>query len=378
VLVLDLYCGAGGAGRGLQLAGFEVVGVDNVPQPHYPGHFIRADAFEFLATEDLSRLDLIWASPPCQAYSSLKHAPGKHRDADLIGATRDALVRSRKPYAIENVLGARPLLVDPVLLCGTMFGLKTPGGFELQRHRLFETSFPVEAPECRHSGGPVIGIYGGHFRDRRRTTGANHRSGSNIPREHGFSAMGVDWPMTTAEISDAIPPSYAKYIAEQWKRTLVKEATELSVKSWPPPQGDRAAAKRSVATTWTSGRKPMSEDSLQRKRDIFDDIEALKEASKVKITLRPVIADMKVIKKPEAGSHFQCHPDPAMRMDAALLFDKANKRQCFVGPNMVKHPLVLRHRRPSPLPRFTFFRTSARIYGRSRFCLRAARPSRHT
>jgi DNA (cytosine-5)-methyltransferase 1 len=258
VLVLDLYCGAGGAGRGLQLAGFEIVGVDNVPQPHYPGRFIRADAIEFIATEDLSPFDLIWASPPCQAYSSLKHAPGKHRDADLIGATRDALVRSGKPYAIENVLGARPLLVDPVLLCGTMFGLKTPAGFELQRHRLFETSFPVEAPECRHSGGPVIGIYGGHFRDRRRATGANHRSGSNIPREHGFSAMGVDWSMTTAEISDAIPPAYSRFIGEQWKQTLVKEAAELSVKSWPPPQGDRAAAKRVQSRRGTPGESLMS------------------------------------------------------------------------------------------------------------------------
>jgi DNA (cytosine-5)-methyltransferase 1 len=261
VLVLDLYCGAGGAGRGLQLAGFEVVGIDNVPQPHYPGRFIRADAIEFLATEDLGPFNLIWAWPPCQAYSSLKHAPGKHRDADLIGATRDALVRSGKPYAIENVEGARSLLVNPITLCGTIFGLKTPGGFELQRHRLFETSFPVGAPECRHGGGPVIGIYGGHFRDRRRATGANHRSGSNIPREHGFSAMGIDWSMTTAEISDAIPPAYSRFIGEQWKRTLVKEAAELSVKSWPPPQGDRAAAKRSVATTWTKGRRPMSEHS---------------------------------------------------------------------------------------------------------------------
>lgn len=36
-LVLDLYCGAGGVARGYQLAGFECVGVDNVPQKHYIG-----------------------------------------------------------------------------------------------------------------------------------------------------------------------------------------------------------------------------------------------------------------------------------------------------------------------------------------------------
>jgi hypothetical protein len=28
--------------------------------------------------------------------------------------------------------------------------------------------------------------------------------------------MGIDWPMTTAEISEAIPPAFSHYIAEQW------------------------------------------------------------------------------------------------------------------------------------------------------------------
>ena len=90
--VLDLYCGAGGVARGLMQAGFYVVGVDILPQPHYPGdEFVQMDALEYLATADLSDFDLIWASPPCQAYSAVLHAPGKHRDADLVGPTREAL-----------------------------------------------------------------------------------------------------------------------------------------------------------------------------------------------------------------------------------------------------------------------------------------------
>jgi hypothetical protein len=46
--LLDLFCGAGGAARGYQEAGFHVVGVDIVDQPNYIGdEFHRADALTF-------------------------------------------------------------------------------------------------------------------------------------------------------------------------------------------------------------------------------------------------------------------------------------------------------------------------------------------
>ena len=140
----------------------------------------------------------------------MRHAPWTKKHPDLITPTRPLLVRSGKPWVIENVEGAKKYLIDPAMLCGSMFGLKTPDGFHLKRHRLFEASFPLAAPsKCRHQK-PTIGIWGGHFRDRRRAAGTNHRSGSNLPLEHGFIAMGIDWPMTTAEISEAIPPVYSR------------------------------------------------------------------------------------------------------------------------------------------------------------------------
>jgi DNA (cytosine-5)-methyltransferase 1 len=198
----------------LQLAGFRVDGVDNELQPRYPGErFFLGDALAFLREADLSQYDLIWATPPCQRYTSLRHAPGQHRAADLVAPTRELLTRSGRPWVIENVVGAP--LIRPVTLCGTMFGLKTPDGAELRRHRRVETSFPVAQPPCQHGRGPVIGVYGGHFPDRHRPTGENHRNGSNLPRSHGCAAMGIWW-MTTAEISDAIPPAFALYVAGQW------------------------------------------------------------------------------------------------------------------------------------------------------------------
>ena len=201
-LALDLFCGAGGASMGLHRAGFAVIGVDIKPQPRYPFRFIQADALA--PPLRLDDFDLIWASPPCQAFVDLRWMYNAKQHEDLIPAVRAALEASRRPFVIENV--DRAPLRSSIRLCGTAFRLGT-GDAELWRHRHFETSFKVGMMLCRHrERSRVIGVYGGHGRDRRRT-----RNGQDFPAEARREAMGIDW-MTTAELSQAIPPAYAEFI----------------------------------------------------------------------------------------------------------------------------------------------------------------------
>ena len=215
---LDLFCCAGGASMGLHHAGFDVVGVDIKPQKNYPFEFHQADALTF----PLDGFDFIWASPPCQAHTAMKTMHNAKKHPDLIPPTRARLLASGKPWVMKNVMGAP--LINPIVLCGTMFDL----GFEdadLRRHRQFETSFPIAAPgKCQHGNRAVIGIYGGHIRNRKRRTIGIYGEGCRDSRrkldrgvdeftvENGREAMGIDW-MTLAELCQAIPPAYSQYLA---------------------------------------------------------------------------------------------------------------------------------------------------------------------
>ena len=226
---LDLFCGAGGVSVGLQRAGLEVTGVDIAPQPHHRGGtFVQADALNY----PLEGFDLIWASPPCQAHSRLRHLSKGKDYPNLIPATRARLIASGTPYIIENVEGA-PLGGNLTLLCGSMFGLQTPDGrAEIRRHRVFETSFPVALrPACQHGQSARLLTVVGHtpvdntYRSRRRramsVTGnpAQTNTIRNTVREtfstdDARAAMGIDW-MPMKYLSQAIPPAYAEFLGRE-------------------------------------------------------------------------------------------------------------------------------------------------------------------
>lgn len=234
--LLDLFCCAGGAAMGYHRAGFEVVGVDIKPQKHYPFTFIQADAMTF----PLEGFDAIHASPPCQAFTALKSMWNSRNHDDLLTPTRARLIEWGGPCVIENVPGA-PMNGSHVMLCGSMFNLGT-GEAELRRHRLFETyGFYCLTPPCAHyTREKVVGVYGGHGRDHRRSktvgvygdgngrdyrknpvcTVTGHTGGKSVrdgtqqfSTKERQEAMEIDW-MTGNELSQAIPPAYTEYIGK--------------------------------------------------------------------------------------------------------------------------------------------------------------------
>ena len=217
-------------------AGFEVVGVDINPQPHYPFEFHQGDAMEW----PLDGFAAVHASPPCQRYSCMTAGLWKDRikdHPDLIAATRERLIGAGVPYVIENVENARRLLVEPVKLCGTMFGLGTAEGNQLRRHRYFECSFGlILTPACQHNQYSSVHGYGGgqngdyHNPPRRpKTIGVWGHAGGSSARDGVVQfntdkrreAMGIDW-MNGNELSESIPPAFTEFIGEALMRAVGK------------------------------------------------------------------------------------------------------------------------------------------------------------
>ena len=189
-MLLDLFCGAGGAAMGYHRAGFDVVGVDIAPQPNYPFEFHQADALEW----DDWDFAAVHASPPCQAWSRATAWSGdRSSHPKLILPVRALLFETGLPYVIENVQEARHDLIDPIRLCGSQFGIP------VQSHRYFEIQpaiFQMMAP-CYH-----------------RPSDASRDHGAKQTESAFRAALGCEW-MTVHEAREAIPPAYTEFIGEQ-------------------------------------------------------------------------------------------------------------------------------------------------------------------
>ena len=126
-------------------------------------------------------------------------------------------------------------MVNPIMLCGTMFGLGAvcrDGEYrQLRRHRYFDSSIELSAPgPCQHKGqaGGVYGTGGGGqmspgkgYKFRGGTIGVYGHGGTS-PGQRGYAggkaesqvAMGIDW-MRRDDLSQAIPPAYTKHLGEE-------------------------------------------------------------------------------------------------------------------------------------------------------------------
>lgn len=259
-IALDLFCGPGGASRGLIRAGFEVVGVDIAPQPAYPGAVIVADALSHFRSRSLrgfvedNKVDFVWASPPCQFATAYKRRPGHVRPSpNLIPETRALLetLPAGVPWVIENVWGAREHLRDPLKLCGCMFP-----GLTVQRWRAFEFSphFYAQGPWAKLRAKPWCSTDPHKSRHESlwpaRWPAATNRGNARrtleigsyrVPLRVQHWGMGLiefdpvfpadrltrlelgalerqialicpNPPMTRHEISQAVPPAYAQHI----------------------------------------------------------------------------------------------------------------------------------------------------------------------
>lgn len=201
-LLLDLYCCAGGAAVGYHRAGFEVIGVDIEPRPHYPFEMWVMDALS-LDYERLLMFDAIHASPPCQAYTSITSGARKRGKEypDLYRQTKAMLEATGRPYIIENVPGSP---AKGIGLCGTMFGLK------VMRHRIFESNIKLELPSTRCS-----------CHEHRIGEGFVTVAGDSSTKAQGLAALAIDWPMSKWECNQAIPPAYTEFLGQQLLTSLM-------------------------------------------------------------------------------------------------------------------------------------------------------------
>ena len=209
-VLLDLFCGSGGAAMGYHRAGWDVLGVDIVARPRYPFPMIVADAM----TWPLERVDAIHASPPCHDHSPVtgrnRKAAGPKGTGWMLTATVDRLAAQSRPWIVENVDSATmPPTAAVVRLCGSAFGL------DVRRHRLFATNTAMLVPPCAHHRQAP------RFRslDSRRSelaTVVGVHGHLNYPGEAEIRnrAMGIDW-MTQPELTQAIPPAYTEHLGRQ-------------------------------------------------------------------------------------------------------------------------------------------------------------------
>jgi hypothetical protein len=230
-LAIDLFCGLGGWTEGLLAEGYDVVGFDCEQhvygEQRYPAKLVLQDVLTIHGRQ-FKDVDLIVASPPCQAYS-YRAMPWKRAkalpppDNSLFEACfriqQEAQAAAGRfiPLVVENVVGAQkwvgrarwhygsfylwgdvPALMPPV----AQFKTREGGPWFAVSHNKVPPSNPVN--------DSIKGSNGGWFNDNKRAgkgeTGYLSRSGSKSTARKAASAAIAK-----------IPLPLARHIAHAWK-----------------------------------------------------------------------------------------------------------------------------------------------------------------
>jgi len=123
-LALDLFCGKGGATKGLFAAGWDVIGIDIEDMGGYPPEArLHLQDIKTVTAETIRALDprpvgFVWASPPCQEFSYRSFPFKRCRelaknvlpDKSLWEAAERIAKELNAPMVIENVRGAQPYM----------------------------------------------------------------------------------------------------------------------------------------------------------------------------------------------------------------------------------------------------------------------------
>ena len=149
--ILNLYAGIGGNRKLWE--DVEVTAVEYNPeiaaiyQEYFPNDtVIVADAHEYLL-QHYKEFDFIWASPPCQTHSRIRHA-GKNRftpkfpDAKLWQEIIFLKHHAVCPYVIENVVPYYDVFIEPTIT--------------MDRH-LFWSNFKIKSVEFESKENIIVG-----------------------------------------------------------------------------------------------------------------------------------------------------------------------------------------------------------------------------
>jgi DNA (cytosine-5)-methyltransferase 1 len=221
--VLDLFCGGGGSGEGYAQDNCDVTGVDKFLQPENPHRFILSDWKTFVRTHG-HEYDLIHAGPVCKGYAgvSTQALSVWEREIPIVRAELDAI---GKPYIIENITSAGWDMKNPIMLCGSAFGLR------VRRHRLFESNISgLVGSGCDHAWQDADKIYLRRGRYSKPTpTGVCPNNGDSlqlllpdVPVNQRRAtelklrqeAMGIDW-LSWKPLTQAIPPAFTYFLSRQ-------------------------------------------------------------------------------------------------------------------------------------------------------------------